>query len=387
MKKLKKYKHFQLFSDCCWGLQKMVAHYDGPALRVRRDSDNVEQDIHFTGKKPGCWIDEKALLDFVGQNDTGYVTKLYDQQDNRRNWISVFSDGSIDSTYKTDLYQSTASRQPRIVNDEGAGVPGSIFRNLYGEPCIKGDIAETSTRLIFVRKFEAMSGVIVVGRIQRTDQQPSSDSHVISINFTSSKHQLLDEEDSSELKAGAYGRPSVMQGTDSNYYYCNKDGSTTSSRKPITGVDYATYWTANPVGNSITDLLDYDTTSDMYNYNSNPAVNFFEDGVEHTYTVGMYQQIIRDRSLSKIYAIGINYDKKRKFNTNDKVPIYSWALDPVTRLVDETSTPYSTIAHGHMGSKVDLYNNFCLTREEFQGAFCLGLLDNLNTVLRAREVF
>tara|TARA_Y100000310_G_scaffold62792_1_gene58068 strand:+ start:6923 stop:8080 length:1158 start_codon:yes stop_codon:yes gene_type:complete len=385
MKKLKKYKHFQLFGDCCWGLQKMVAQYEGPALRVRRGIDNVEQDIYFTGKKPGCWIDEKELLDFVGHNSDGFVTKMYDQQDNRRNWLSVFVDGSVDSSHKTDIYQSTASRQPLIVNDEGAGVPGSIFRNLYGEPCIKGDTSRTVVRMTFVRKFEEMSGILMGGRFQRTDQ-PSSDSYIISANFTSSKNQVIDEEDASEIKGGAFGRPAVMQGTDSNYYYCIKDGSPYANRRPITGVDYTIYWASNPVGNSFDNLLDYDTAPSIYNYSCNPSVTFFEDGVEHTYTVGTFEEITRDRNLALDYVRGVDYDKKIKSNTNQKVPLYSWALDYTTNLVDEAATPYNTTAHGYFASKVDLYNNFYMSREEYNGAFCIGIFDNLNAVLRSREV-
>jgi len=386
MKKLKKYKHFQLFADCCWGLQKMVAQYEGPSLRVRRDSDNVEQDIHFTGKKPGSWIDEKALLDFVGDNSGGYVTKFYDQQDNRRDWISVWSHGGLDSVYKTDLYQSVAGNQPQIVNSVGVGFPGTLYRNLYGEPCIKGDLGSTSTKLTLVRKFAAISGVLLLSRIQRTDQQPVSDSQIMICNFTSTKNQTIDEESASEFKSSIYGRPAVMLGTDTNYYYCTKDGSTTTDRRPITGVDYATYWLANPVGNSIGDLFDYDTESNMYNYNSNPTVTFFEDGVTNTYTSGMFEEITRDRNLAIIYCRGIDYDKKIKSNSNDNLPVYSWSLNEVTHLVNEATTPSSTTSHGSIGSKVDLYNNFCLSREEFNGAYCLELLDKLSAVLRAREV-
>jgi hypothetical protein len=65
------------------------------AVRVRRSSDNTEQDIGFVG----AGLDTAALLAFVGTgaSDNGFVTTWYDQA------------GSNDAT------QATASNQPQIV--------------------------------------------------------------------------------------------------------------------------------------------------------------------------------------------------------------------------------------------------------------------------------
>lgn len=65
-------------------------------LRVRRDSDNAEQDIGFSGND----LDTASLSSFVGAN-SAYVTKWYNQ-------------GTGGSTY--DTAQTTAASQPRIVN-------------------------------------------------------------------------------------------------------------------------------------------------------------------------------------------------------------------------------------------------------------------------------
>ena len=65
-------------------------------LRVRRDSDNAEQDIGFSGNN----LDTSSLSTFVGAN-SGYVTKWYNQ-------------GTSGSG--ADLVQATAGNQPRIVN-------------------------------------------------------------------------------------------------------------------------------------------------------------------------------------------------------------------------------------------------------------------------------
>jgi len=65
------------------------------AIRVRRSSDNAEQDIGFTSDGD---LDESALTTFVGAND-GFVTTWYDQSGN-----------------SNDATQATAGSQPKIVS-------------------------------------------------------------------------------------------------------------------------------------------------------------------------------------------------------------------------------------------------------------------------------
>ena len=85
------------------------------AIRVRRSSDNTEQDIGFVGIN----LDVAALSSFVGANN-GFITRWYDQTGQSR-----------------EFGQLTASVQPRIVNagviDMANGIP-SIF---FGEATIK----------------------------------------------------------------------------------------------------------------------------------------------------------------------------------------------------------------------------------------------------------
>lgn len=64
------------------------------AIRVRRSSDNAEQNIGFSGDA----LDTASLSTFVGGN-SGFVTTIYDQTGNGFNAV-----------------QATAGNQPRIVN-------------------------------------------------------------------------------------------------------------------------------------------------------------------------------------------------------------------------------------------------------------------------------
>jgi hypothetical protein len=57
-----------------YGVRRLHASYTGPAIRVRRSSDNTEADIGFTASGD---LDEAALLAHVGTGN-GFVTKRYD---------------------------------------------------------------------------------------------------------------------------------------------------------------------------------------------------------------------------------------------------------------------------------------------------------------------
>jgi hypothetical protein len=85
--------------------RRLLTSYTGALLRVRRSSDNTEQDIGFASDGS---LDTAALLSFCGAN-SGFVRTAYDQSGAARNFE-----------------QSTAGNQPRIVN---AGVVdlGAVF--------------------------------------------------------------------------------------------------------------------------------------------------------------------------------------------------------------------------------------------------------------------
>lgn len=76
--------------------RKLRTAYSGSALRVRRSSDNAEQDIGFSSNL----LDESALTTFCGAGD-GFIVTVYDQSG---------ASGAEDYT------QSTAAAQPQIVS-------------------------------------------------------------------------------------------------------------------------------------------------------------------------------------------------------------------------------------------------------------------------------
>lgn len=64
-----------------YSLRKLSINYEGPAIRVRRDSDNTETDIGFVFSTNGQVLDEDALTAFVGPAN-GFIAKWYDQSGN-----------------------------------------------------------------------------------------------------------------------------------------------------------------------------------------------------------------------------------------------------------------------------------------------------------------
>jgi hypothetical protein len=94
-----------------YSVRKLRTAYTGSAIRVRRSSDNAEQNIGFDGSGN---LDTTALTSFCSGTN-GFVTTWYDQSGNGAN-----------ST------QTTAVNQPQIVSS------GSVI-NINGKPSIQFD--------------------------------------------------------------------------------------------------------------------------------------------------------------------------------------------------------------------------------------------------------
>tara|TARA_R110002050_G_scaffold267604_1_gene409323 strand:- start:2985 stop:4643 length:1659 start_codon:yes stop_codon:yes gene_type:complete len=80
-----------------YSLRLLDSTYSGNAIKVRRSSDNAEQDIAFVDNE----LDTSSLTTFCSGTD-GFVTTWYDQSGNTRNVIN-----------------STASTQPKIYDSTG----------------------------------------------------------------------------------------------------------------------------------------------------------------------------------------------------------------------------------------------------------------------------
>lgn len=103
-------------ATAAYSVRLLSSTYFGSCLRVRRDSDNAEQDIGFVAG----WLDEGAITTFCGASN-GYVVTWYDQ-----------SEGGYDAI------MTTSTRQPQIYN-------GSVILTDNGKPSLTK--VDTSTAL------------------------------------------------------------------------------------------------------------------------------------------------------------------------------------------------------------------------------------------------
>ena len=83
-----------------YSLRKLRAAYTGNAIKVRRSSDNTEQDIGFSGAN----LDTTALTTFCGSGN-GFVTTWYDQSGNSRN---VLQSTAVSLIKKLQLQMKTS---------------------------------------------------------------------------------------------------------------------------------------------------------------------------------------------------------------------------------------------------------------------------------------
>jgi len=106
---LKKYPN----AIAVYSLRKINPEYTGPALRVRRSSDNAMQDIQYTAINE---LDTISLSSFVGRENTGFVQIWYDQSGNNNH-----------------VFENNTSIQPIIVQNNSIysfnNKPGVLFEN------------------------------------------------------------------------------------------------------------------------------------------------------------------------------------------------------------------------------------------------------------------
>lgn len=130
-------------ASSAYSLRKLRTAYSGSAIRVRRSSDNAEQDIGFVSGV----LDTASLATFCGAG-SGYITTFYDQA------------GSVNYT------QATTTAQPRIVN---AGTVESLNSktaiNALGAQWLLSSFAHTGSGLTAIAVASMDSGTVNYGRM------------------------------------------------------------------------------------------------------------------------------------------------------------------------------------------------------------------------------
>jgi hypothetical protein len=213
-----------------FSLRKLRTDYSGNAIRVRRSSDNAEQDFGFVSDV----LDTASLLTFCGVGN-GFVTTWYDQSGNTNNAV-----------------QTTAFNQPQIVSS-GAMITTNG----------KNSILFNSTKLMLLASsitVEASSYTSFVGK------RPSSADKLIGLARWNTLGYAL------------------YQWSDSKYYFLGKTNDylvssaadTTTSQLLLTGQNSAGTMSMFKNGSTITSsssVLVYPTLVDSIGGNSGNLAN------------------------------------------------------------------------------------------------------------------
>ena len=181
-----------------YSLRKLRTDYAGSAIRVRRSSDNTEQDIGFYGNI----LDTSSLSSFCSGTD-GFVTTWYDQSGNARN-----------------ATQTTAVLQPKIVSS------GSVILN-NGKPAINfGSFLEAlGTSFALNRPYSIYSQFLQTS--SSNSRMISSNSNNCLISATRASATVFTE---GAVRSGSYASVnqnviiSLIESTStSKFYYNNTD--------------------------------------------------------------------------------------------------------------------------------------------------------------------
>ena len=191
-----------------YSLRGLRFDYTGNLIRVRRSSDNAEQDIGFTNDD-NRGLDTSALASFCSGTN-GFVTTWYDQSGNARN-----------------LTQTTASSQLQIVSS------GSVLTD-GGNPCISSlsglltmsrtwGISASNPQLFYVGKITTAYGFDYTGHWIDFGNTVIYANHFISSSGDAGTYQ--DIFNTSRLKYGTFNA-----NLNQRYLECYENISTTTTR-------------------------------------------------------------------------------------------------------------------------------------------------------------
>jgi hypothetical protein len=159
-----------------YSTRRLAGAYAGSAIRIRRSSDNAEQDIGFVGED----LDTATVATFVGAN-SAFVTKWYDQS------------GSAD-----DCVAPTVANQARIVN---AGVLD--VRNGKAAPLFY-------SAAVISKYFNAVvSGIKTAGAVVATTEAGPNATDFRGVLSNGSANLIVENNGSPNWFTGSLGTPIV----------------------------------------------------------------------------------------------------------------------------------------------------------------------------------
>jgi hypothetical protein len=126
-------------ASVAYSLRKLRTAYSGSAIRVRRSSDNTEQDIGFVGNN----LDTASLLTFCGAGN-GFVTTWYDQSTNGNNatqatagnQAQIVSSGAVITDPNTGKISATWTNDSYILSSNVAVTQNMLVSGVINRTAI-----------------------------------------------------------------------------------------------------------------------------------------------------------------------------------------------------------------------------------------------------------
>ena len=257
-------------AEAAFSVRLLRTAYTGDCLRVRRSSDNTEQDIGFDSNGD---LDTSALVTFVGSGNNGFVKTWYDQSGN-----------GYDAT------QTTAGKQPKIYDSTTGLIQGGSVGN--EKPAILFDgtndnlenqnqnYTAGSERNLFavVDLNTASGGVFTTDWTPRVAQDMKLNTNLTSLIFSPGITPITTATSSTTLSAGQYLFESEYEGTNLSVYIDGTQDGTATHSLPRTGackfaLGAAYQKTAEFLDGSIQELISYQISKDTVRGDIATALN------------------------------------------------------------------------------------------------------------------
>jgi hypothetical protein len=107
-----------------YSLRKLSSTYTGNCIRVRRSSDNTEQNIGFVANV----LDTASLLSFCGSG-SGFVVTWFDQSGNGKNAIQATATAQNRIVRLGSLITMSGKSIPLVANPAAEGYSGGLYNN------------------------------------------------------------------------------------------------------------------------------------------------------------------------------------------------------------------------------------------------------------------
>lgn len=201
-------------------VRRLLSAYTGPLLRVRRSSDNTEQDISYDSAGD---LDTAALLAFAGSG-SAYIVTWYDQAGSARN-----------------VTQPTTGAQPRIVNAGALDVlntkPSIVFDGTDDHlfSTVAGLYAAGAASLGFVFSGASASNATTVSESKSTN---AGALYRLLRSSTANANVQGTNEAGTSMWASTASGSNIFDSAQHHYFYADS-GSAISTRKDNTAVHAA----------------------------------------------------------------------------------------------------------------------------------------------------